>query len=74
MKYALWFEPVGIRGYYTGKTYIVAGEKYVCSTDDKSKAKIYTSHKRAENAAEVLMDTMSCFTYPQDKIKIVEIE
>lgn len=74
MKYALWFEPCGIRGYYTGKTYIVAGEKYVCSTNDKNEAKLYTSRKRAENAAENLMDTTACFTYSQDKIKIVEIE
>ena len=39
-------------GYYTGESYIFQGEKFIIVSRDKSKAKIYSSQKRAETALQ----------------------
>ncbi len=40
-------------GYYTGESYTFQGGRYACVDKDITKAKQYTSKKRAENACKM---------------------
>lgn len=55
-------------GYYTGDTYIFQGEKYAICDRDISKAKKYTSRKRAENAAESLLSSVVNYVFKVKKM------
>ena len=50
-------------GYYTGKTYIYEGEVYAICSTDINEAKIYSSLKRAENAAESLYNKITNYVF-----------
>lgn len=50
-------------GYYTGSTYIYQGEEYAVCDRDISKAKKYSSLKRAENAAQALFKRVTNYVF-----------
>ena len=56
-------------GYYTGDTYIFHGEKYAVVEKDITKAKKYTSLKRAERAAESLFNSISNYIFDVKEFK-----
>lgn len=56
-------------GYYTGETYIFQGEKFAVVEMDIDKAKKYTSLKRAENAAERMLDTIANYVFDVEEFK-----
>ncbi len=50
-------------GYYTGDKYIYQSEYYAVCDNDISKAKKYTSLKRAENACEKLNQRITNYLF-----------
>ena len=56
-------------GYYTGDTYIVQGEKYAVVENNINKAKKYTSLKRAERAAESMIESIANYVFDAVEIK-----
>ena len=63
--------PNGIMSYYIKDgEYTVAGERYKVITESESEAKRYSSHKRAESAAEKMLGT---FANMSASYKIVEV-
>lgn len=50
-------------GYYTGQKYTFQGEQYAVCDTDISKAKKYTSLKRAERGAECLNRSVSNYMF-----------
>ena len=56
-------------GYYTGETYIFQGEKYAVCDRDINKAKKYTSLKRAERAAECMLEKIANYVFDVEEIE-----
>ena len=55
-------------GYYTGNTYIFQGEKYAVCDTNISKAKKYSSLKRAEKAAESLFKNVVNYVFEVEEM------
>lgn len=56
-------------GYYTGDTYIFQGEKFAVVETDIDKAKKYTSLKRAERAAESMLESIANYVFDVEEFK-----
>ena len=55
-------------GYYTGDTYVHQGEMYAVCNTDITKAKKYSSLKRAENAAKSLYEKVTNYVFEVEEI------
>ncbi len=55
-------------GYYTGDTYVHQGEMYAVCNTDITKAKKYSSLKRAENAAKSLYKKVTNYVFEVEEI------
>lgn len=55
-------------GYYTGDTYVYKGEVYAVCDTDITKAKKYSSRKRAENAAKTLFEKIANYIFEVEEI------
>lgn len=57
-------------GYWTGKTYFHQGEKFAVVTHDLKKTKKYKSRKRAETAAERMLDSVCNYEFIVEELTV----